>query len=522
MSYSKEFLKAFRYFSEGDFAKARSLLGRIRTGNNSEAATAALLLATIDLQERKYKFAIEKLEKAHTQFKQDHRILTQLAETWMELGDYEQAIEWANRSLRVFPDNKILRLNLASWIASRSSYPEEIKQMYESWCQDYLDLPIDSVAHEKFAHLRNDGVLKVGFVSGDFKNHAVRYFIEPYLKHHNKNVFEVHAFMTKDSDEISEILKESVENWHEMKGVSTSDFFQKIQQLGIHILVDLSGHTEGERLEVFALRAAPVQVTWWGFMQTLGMREMDYRLTDSIFSPTGTDNHYTEKLWRMNCLTAYMPPVNCDTSFESPWTKNGYVTMVSINHSRKVSDEALRIWQRVLIHNPSASLIIVTMEKTPEGALALFQSRFEKFGMPMDRILAAPRLSMLEFMRLASIADFSLDSFPISGGVTTFHALWMGLPILTIKPQQPIPLQAYTSNILQTVGLNECIATDEASYLSIASKWINHPVEIEQIRKKCRSQLLMSPYMAIQERVTELENTFEKMWIEYKKANVKT
>jgi predicted O-linked N-acetylglucosamine transferase (SPINDLY family) len=191
--------------------------------------------------------------------------------------------------------------------------------------------------------------------------------------------------------------------------------------------------------------------------------------------------------------------------------------MVSINHSRKVSDEVLGIWQRILIDNPSSSLIIVTMEKTPEGAQALFQSRFEKFGMPMSRILAAPRLSMLEFMRLSSIADFSLDSFPISGGVTTFHALWMGLPILTIKPQQPIPLQAYTSNILQTVGLSECIATDEASYLSIASKWINHPLEIELIRKKCRSQLLMSPYMAIQERVTELENTFEKMWIEFKK-----
>jgi predicted O-linked N-acetylglucosamine transferase (SPINDLY family) len=93
----------------------------------------------------------------------------------------------------------------------------------------------------------------------------------------------------------------------------------------------------------------------------------------------------------------------------------------------------------------------------------------------------------------------------------------MGLPILTTKPQQAIHLQAYTSNILQTVGLSECIATDEASCLSIASKWINHPLEIDQIRKKCRPQLLMSPYMAIQERVTELENTFEKMWIEFKK-----
>ncbi len=506
--------------SSGENAKARSALTRIRQGHNKDAATAALLLASIDLQERKYKSAVEKLEKARLQFKQDHRILTQLSEIQMELGNYDQAIELANSSLRIFPDNKTLRLNLASWISSQSSSPLEIKNHYESWCLDYLDEPINELDDQQFSRqLNEDDVLKIGYVSGDFKNHAVRYFIEPYLRNHNKKAFEIHAFMTDVSDEITEILKESIENWHSMKDVPTSEFVQKIKDLGIHILVDLSGHTQGERLDVFAERAAPIQVTWWGFMQTLGMREMDYRLTDSVFSPPGTDAHFTEKLWRLDCLTAYAPPLNADSLFESPWKKNGYVTMVSINHSRKVSDQALNLWRRILIENPNSSLIIVTMEKTPEGALELFKSRFEKFRLPADRVLAAPRLTMLEFMGLGSIADFSLDSFPISGGVTSFHALWMGLPILTLKPNQAIALQAYTSNILETAGLDECVASNENEYLAIASNWINQPNEIDRIRKICRDRLIESPYMAVRDRVHELERSFTSMWQKFKNSH---
>ena len=506
--------------SSGEIGKARSLFTRIRLGNNKEAATAALLLSSLDLRERKYKSAIEKLEKARLQFKKDHRILTQLSEVRMELGNYEEAIALANESLRIFPENKTLRLNLASWISNQSATPIEIKNHYESWCRDYLDKSCEVTQHQNFSRqCQDDEVLKIGYVSGDFKNHAVRYFIEPYLRHHNRKAYEIHAFMTEESDEISQILKESIENWHEMRDISTSAFVQKIKALGIHILVDLSGHTKGERLDVFAERAAPVQVTWWGFMHTLGMREIDYRLTDTTFSPPHTDSYFTEKLWRMDCLTAYMPPLNSETIFESPWKKNGYVTMVSINHSRKVSDQALTLWRRILINNPNASLIIVTMEKTPDGAQELFKSRFENLGLPMDRVLAAPRLSMLEFMGLSSIADFSLDSFPISGGVTTFHALWMGLPILTLKPKQPIALQAYTSNILQTVGLNECIAFNEDEYINIATNWINNPAEIDRIRKICRYQLINSPYMSFKERVNELEKTFTSMWQQFKKSH---
>ena len=343
----------------------------------------------------------------------------------------------------------------------------------------------------------------------------MRYFIEPYFKHHNASEFEVHVFMTGEPDVITEILKESIADWHDVRTVSTQDLHQLIRDLHIDILVDLSGHTAGGRLEVFALRAAPVQVTWWGFMQTLGLTEMDYRLTDSLFCPPGSEAHYTERLCRMSCMTAYAPPLNCDEQHESPWHERGFVTMISLNHTRKISQSVLHLWRKVLEENPNSGLIIVSTESTQEGADALLIPRLESINMPMNRIALMPRLNLLDFMNLAGRADFALDSMPVSGGVTTFHSLWMGLPVLTIRPDTPLPLQSYTANILQTVDLNECVTTSEDEFLLRAKSWINEPEQVDEIRKRCRPQLVNSLFMDHASRAQELEQHFRALWHDY-------
>ena len=508
-------LQGIQYLSKGQHAEARAALTSVRAGLNIEAPIAARFLAFIDKTERKYAQALATLEQANLDFSQDPEILSQLAEYSMDLGDYDKAIVYAEQSLSIAPDNAILRLNLASWQSSRSTDPAQIRQSYEAWCKDYLD-PLSTAKPQTPRRISApcpDRLLRVGYVSGDLKNHAVRYFIEPYLKLHDRTQFQIHAFMTQAPDTITAILKESVDHWHDVQKLSNYDLLALIQRLEIDILVDLSGHTEGARLEVFNARAAPVQITWWGFVQTLGMREMDYRLTDAITCPPETDHFYTEALCRMRCLTAYTPPLNSEALYPAPCLKNGYVTMVSINHSRKVSNQALNLWRKVLIANPSAHLCIVTMESTQDGADALFKPRLVQFDFPMDRVRVIPRLTMLEFMRISAIADFSLDSLPISGGVTTFHALWIGLPVLTIRPPQPIALQAFSANILTLIDLPECIAHSPEAFLQKAQQWINSPATIDSIRNKCRHQLRHSPFMDHPSRVTELESNFRQMWI---------
>ena len=186
-----------------------------------------------------------------------------------------------------------------------------------------------------------------------------------------------------------------------------------------------------------------------------------------------------------------------------------------MNHTRKISQNVLELWRRVLEDNPNSGLIIVSTESTQEGADALLMPRLESINMPMNRIALMPRLNLLDFMNLAGRADFALDSMPVSGGVTTFHSLWMGLPVLTIQPDTPLPLQSYTANILQTVGLNECVTTSEDEFMLRAKSWISRPAQLEEIRKRCRPQLINSPFMEHTSRVRELEYQFRQLWLDY-------
>jgi protein O-GlcNAc transferase len=510
MAHSLELLKAVQLLQKGQHDLARQALEILHQKSDSESCTAVRYLAHIEALNNHFEKAIALLAQAHIDFGPEPKVLTQLAEYNMKSGDYDRAIGYANQSLQLMPNNPVLRLNLASWLSSRLDDPTKIRQIFEDWCHDYLPHP-PPYPPLILRPLTKGRRLKIGYLSGDLKNHAVRYFIEPYFRHHDRKQFEVHAFMTLKPDTISDILRGQVEHWHEVEKLSNDALLEKIQQLGIDVLVDLSGHTQGHRLEVFAQRAAPVQVTWWGFVQTLGLRQMDYRLTDSLHCPPTTDAHYTEKLLRMKCFTAYAPPLNSEQLFPSPRKLNGYVTMVSMNHSRKISQQALLCWRDILIQNPTAALLIVSNERTESGANVLYAERLRALDMPMTRVAISPRLSMLNFMHLASIADFALDSMPISGGVTTFHSLWMGLPVLTLAPPEPIALRSYTANILKTIGMDECVANSLSEYGERASQWIQNPEVLDRLRLQCRPLLQQSPFMQHAERVRELEALFTEL-----------
>lgn len=458
---------------------------------------------------------IELLEEACRQWPADDQWPATLAAIWMNLGDLPKALAWADTALAIHPDNETMFINRACWLAARCHDPLQARAHFESWGQRFMD-PITQQVARPFAYpLQRDRMLKVGYISGDFKNHSVRYFIEPILAGHNREQVEVHAFMTMAEDEVSQFLKPAVDHWHNVSHLSDEALLTLIHRQQIDVLVDLSGHTQGQRLAVFAMRAAPVQVTWFGFMQTLGMKAMDWRLTDEGISPPGSDAHFTEKLYRLRCMVAYAPPLNSDAQYPAPYRHNGFVTMISMNHSRKLGDQALATWRSILLANPQSGLIVIGNDKDPEMAHASIAPRLSAAGLPMERVSIAPRLTMLEFMGLASIADFALDSFPISGGTTTLHALWMGLPILTLEDPLHGGMSSSSAATLKGLGLNQCVATDTAQYQAIASQWINDPACIDQVRARCRPALIQSDLMDHPARVQELEEAYRFMWNAY-------
>lgn len=503
--YSEDMLTAVRFIGEGNIAEATKILRQIRTSESEESPAAARYLAHVEIIKNNFSYGLNILKTAEKDFGGDFKNLSTQAELYMRMGEATAAIDCAQRALHLNPDNPVLELNLAVWQSSKDQTPGNVRKRFETWSSRYLDPLALNVPPLPQPTALAGRRIRLGYVSGDLKNHAVRYVIEPYLQLHDAARFEVHAFMTQTEDEVSQILKSYVPHWHQVGHLSSPDLLALIRGLGIDVLIDLSGHTAGDRLEVFAMRAAPLQLTWWGFMQTLGMQAMDYRITDSTFCPPGTDGDYTEGLLRLSCMTAYQPPVNCDTQYESPWRKNGFVTMVSLNHTRKISHEALHLWGRVLHANPKSGLMIISSEATQEGADAQMSARLTLAGLPLDRVVVVPRLPMLEFMNLAAVADFALDSMPISGGVTTFHALWMGLPVLTLFNHAANPLQAYTANILRTVGLEECVATSENAFLDLAGSWISDAAQLCELRSASRKLLRSSAYLNYEERVKEIE-----------------
>jgi protein O-GlcNAc transferase len=508
------FQEAITLLSAGDVEAARQALLAIWEGGENDAGQAAHFLAHIAKNERRFSDAIHILESSLEKLGKNAGTLAQLSELYMAMGNHHKAIEAATLSLEEAPDNAVTALNKVIWQSNYSEHPLEIREAFEQWSSRYLhpassDTKLQTPAQQATAGSRP---LRVGYMSGDLGNHPVRYLIEPYLRLHDASQFEIHAFMTSAEDEVSQFLKEWVPHWHNVAALGDDALLGLIRSLEIDILVDLSGHTEASKLEVFAARAAPVQVTWWGFVHTLGIDEIDYRLTDFETCPPGTEAHYTEALCRMACLTAYAPPVNCENQYPSPWRQNGYVTMISLNHTRKLSQAALDCWRDILVQNPNSGLIVVTSEATETDSHNDFTPRLIDEGFPMDRVSVLPRLSMLEYMNVASVADFALDSFPVSGGVSTLHALWMGLPVLTMTPNKAVAMQTYSGNTLRLVGLDTCVTRSPQEVVARAGEWIQNPALIDALRERTRSNLLTSPFMDHETRVRELESCFREMW----------
>ena len=386
-------------------------------------------------------------------------------------------------------------------------------QVHRDWGRRFMD-PITRKAKPLVVADRNPRKrLKVAYVTGDFRQHSVAFFMLPVLRHHNHDNIELHVYSTGRADGFTALIQQSVPHWHDVLHTSEDDLYEQIRAEGIDILVDLSGHTAGHRLKVFARRAAPVQVTWLGYMLPLGMKAMDYRLVDYGVAPAGHEKFYSEKLFRLACMASYAPPTYAPLCEEPPMLKNGYPTLVSLNSSAKITDEMLRVWARILHARTDARLIIIVKERDADAAQANMQPRIEAAGMPLDRVFVMPQQPLNQFMELGYVADVALDTSPISGGTTTLHTLWMGMPVVAMDAQRGV--DASTALTLRGLGFGGEVAKDEQAYVDAALLLMNSPERLQEHRLSFRDQLRKSVLMDYAARTAELEKAFRLMWLNY-------
>lgn len=454
--------------------------------------------------------AIEQLEAAYSLNPQNPSTLISLAVCYSQIGLLEKAAALADEAVILAPNHSQIWSNWAYIKSASTDDRLEILNIYKKWGSKFADPITDKYLKEtKYNRVKNSK-LKIGFVSGDIRQHSILYFTMPFFQNYDKSRLEVHIYQTLIEDDYSQKVKEIVDAWHNVADLSDVELYNLIRKDNIDVLIDLSGHTTGSRLNVFAMKPCLIQATWLGYMNTLGMKAMDYRITDWGLDPTGSEIYYTENLLRLNSTAMYWPPESPEIPNFLPASVNGYVTLVSPNNLRKLNPFMLEAWNEILRKNPSTRLLIISNDDDVKKSSGQLSTLLGKFKHISEQSLIMPRLSLQDFMSLAYVADLALDSYPISGGTTTLHALWMGLPVICMDSDNP--MSAASSKTLTGVGLTQCIANNREEFIAKACELINDKEKLLQLRLDTRSYLLKSPLMDYRSRVDDLTNALINAW----------
>ncbi|HWU34426.1 MAG TPA: tetratricopeptide repeat protein [Methylovorus sp.] len=437
-----------------------------------------------------------------------------LAISYFYLGKLEEARAFIDQAVEMQPDNATYAIDRANIYSISQPDPERKRQLYQAWGQRFAD-PLARQSPPLLNNRNPDRVLKVGYVSGDMRDHAIAFFMEPVFRHHDPSQVEVHVFSTAmQEDDTTAHLKSLVPHWHDVSKLDDDALFKRIRALQIDVLVDLSGHTYGHRLYVFARRAAPVQVTWLGYMGgTLGMQAMDYRLTDYSADPIGHESYYLEKLYRLACMASYIPPAHAPLVETPPMLQGNPPTIGCLNSSRKVTDHMLRLWKRIMERRPDIQLLLHVQENTIDDAIHTIEPRLVELDMPLDRIIVSPMVPLDEFMERGSLVDVALDTSPVSGGTTTLHTLWMGLPVVTLDADEAV--SSATACTLTGLGFSDWIAQSDDDYIEIILRLLDDPEQLASMRSVIRERMLGSVLMDYQTRCTELETAYRRLWHNY-------
>jgi len=357
--------------------------------------------------------------------------------------------------------------------------------------------------------------LRVGFVSGDLRNHPVGHFLEKVLSHINSDRIELTAYSTIIKvDDLSSRIKPFFSTWKSIYSQSDKDSANTIYNDKIHILIDLSGHTACNRLSMFGWKPAPIQVSWLGYFATTGLNEMDYLLGDPYVTPSKYDNHFTEKIWRLPKTRWCFTPPNIDIDVaEPPVLNNGYITFGCFNNLSKMNDKVVELWSKVLESIPNSRLLLKSKQFRDKSAQEDVIQRFNIQGIKSERItLEGPEHREKYFVAYNRI-DIALDPFPFTGGTTSVECLWMGVPVLTLVGDSLVSRQGV--GILMNIGLPDWIADNKKEYIEKSILFASDLEKLATLRSGLREQILTSPLFDAQDFAQDFENSLWEMWNQY-------
>ena len=441
------------------------------------------------------------LGKSRVCFEAARKCNPDYAEAWSNLGnvyqnqgEYREAEKCFRKALHIKPGYGSAHSNLVYALQCRSDVDLQIIYRAASdWRKAHGAV---SVAKRQSFHTRRpDDRIRVGYVSPDFRTHSVSYFFLPLLTQHDRRHFEIYCYSAvRRPDRVTDQIRALSDHWRTTLYRPDQDVAQQIRTDQIDILVDLAGHTSGNRLTVFTHKPAPIQINWLGYPGTTGLPEIDYRITDAIADPPGaSDLWHSEKLIRLpDGFLCYTASEQAPAIGPLPCRTQGHLTFGSFNNLPKITPEVIALWSDLLNLVPDARLLLKTKQLADESVREGLLKRFAAHGIRSERIQLAGRVqSITEHLGLYNHVDIGLDPFPYNGTTTTFEALWMGVPVITLCGNRHAARVG--ASILSVLGLTDLVAGTKSQFLKIGTDLALNTHKLENLRNQLRQHLERSP-----------------------------
>ncbi len=411
-----------------------------------------------------------------------------------DIGEFTEAEYYINKALKINPNKNtaISNLLLMSNYSSNNS-KENVFEIHKKF-GTFLEKSFGEGYSEKLIENKSKNQkINVGFVSADLHQHSVTYFLEPLLKNYNKDEFVITCFNASfHNDHVTKRIKSSVDKWFNVGSASNTQLYNLIKQNDIEILVDLSGHTDGNRLPVFAMKPSPIQITWLGYPNTTGLNKIDYRIVDNFTDPEGVDDHlYTEKLLRLeNSFICFSSEEDAEINKNTIFEDNSF-TFGSFNNLSKMSDEVIECWSEILKRIDNSKIILKNKQLRSNFTRKIYLEKFAKYGVSSDKIvLMSWSNSRKQHLETYNSIDLALDTFPYNGTTTTFEALWMNVPVLCLNGDSHRSRVGYS--ILKNLDFNEFIVNSRKEYIEKAVHYSVNKIKMNKLTDGLRSKLIKS------------------------------
>jgi protein O-GlcNAc transferase len=434
-----------------------------------------------------------------------------LAAAWIWCFRYDEAWQLIRDSLRHAPDALPLLEHALVVLPYRTASSAEVLSYYRRYqaalrAKDRRPWPRETRA-------AGTGPLRVGFVSGDFRDHSVSFFLEPVLEHHDHDRVHMTCYSSNvNNDDVTSRLRGHADVWRDVRALNDHALAAQIAADGVDILVDLAGRTKGNRLGTFSLRPAPLQASYLGYPTYSGLPEIDLRITDAYIDPIDSGLETERPVRLPGSMFCYRPPADAPPVSDRP--QGAPICFGSFNQVQKISDTNLATWAAVLHAVPGSHLILKAFGFGDPGLAARVRAAFDAAEIDSSRVeLRHGASQRTEHLAMYGEIDIALDTFPYNGATTTCEALWMGVPVVSLAGETHACRMG--ASILGSLGLEELVANCTADYVRTAAALARDADRLRGLRGSLRERFERSPLRDERRFTRNFETLLEEVWLEH-------